>query len=287
MPQPPRNRRSGFSYLEMQVSMALFFIALAGIAPLSVMQSRQVVNIERRVDPDDTHYITPSNWRWARKLGGAAFVTQVPLDLPNPNPASPIKPITLDDGDADFIQFNKGSDDWTTYSNTNAYGSDYRVNFPDSKGDEATWVFKNLPSGMYTIWATYPTFSNAATNVEYDIFEDSTLLLRTKKVDQTQIPDEFDDAGRPWKKLANVKFFGTDMSVTLSDKGADGYIVVDAIRIFPKSTAMEILSVTKPYMQDFVEVRVQLPKVKGGGGGKGKGGGDDGGVPSKDKGKSK
>ncbi len=291
MPKPSRNRRRGFSYLELQVSMALFFIALSGIAPLSVMQSRQIANVERRFDPKVTHYVTPSNWKWARKLGAAAFLTQQPLYLPSPDPDSPIKPRTVDDGDADYIQVNKGSDDWTTYSDSKAYGSDYRLNEPDNKGDEATWVFRNLPTGMYTIWVTYPTFSNAATQVEYDIYEDTTRLLRTKKIDQTVTPDEFDAAGRAWKKLANVKFFGTDMSVTLNDKSADGYVVFDAVRIYPKSTDMEILSVAKPYMQDFIEVRVQLPKVKSGGGGKGNGngngGGDSGDVPKKGKGKVK
>ena len=61
--------RRGFSFLELQVAFVLLGIALAGLVPLVVMQSKQLLAIESRLSCEETHYFAPTDSAWARKLG--------------------------------------------------------------------------------------------------------------------------------------------------------------------------------------------------------------------------
>ncbi|NQT13399.1 MAG: type II secretion system protein [Planctomycetes bacterium] len=74
--------RKGFSFLELQVAFVLLGIALAGLVPLVVMQSKQLKRIEDRLSSQTTHYLAPSDSLWARKLG-------VPATIQATDPGSP------------------------------------------------------------------------------------------------------------------------------------------------------------------------------------------------------
>jgi type II secretory pathway pseudopilin PulG len=86
--------RLGFSFLELQVSLVLLGIGLAGLGPLVVMQSRQVQQIEGRLNDATTYYLVPSTaagaplsstYLWSRKLGAAAQVaTEDSSTVPTP-----------------------------------------------------------------------------------------------------------------------------------------------------------------------------------------------------------
>ncbi len=67
--------RRGFSYLELQVAFALLGIALAGLCPLVVMQSKQLQKLESRFDHETTYYLAPSASPWARKLAAPASIS--------------------------------------------------------------------------------------------------------------------------------------------------------------------------------------------------------------------
>ncbi len=69
--------RRGISLLEIQVSFVLFGIALAGLAPLSMMHLKQLRKIEDRLSEKNIYYLSPSSDPWARKLGAAAQITTV------------------------------------------------------------------------------------------------------------------------------------------------------------------------------------------------------------------
>ena len=73
--KPPRNAaRGAFSFLELQVALVLFGIALAGLVPLVVMQSKHLKRIEGRLDHRTTYYLAPSSDDWASKLGAPATI---------------------------------------------------------------------------------------------------------------------------------------------------------------------------------------------------------------------
>jgi hypothetical protein len=61
--------------LEVEVSMIVFGIALAGLAPLSVIQMKQIRTLQARIEPDTRYYLVPASDAWARRLGAAATRT--------------------------------------------------------------------------------------------------------------------------------------------------------------------------------------------------------------------
>ena len=61
--------------LELETAMVVFGILLAGLAPLVVMQLRQLRNLEQRFNDQTTYYLAPASDPWARKLGAAAAIS--------------------------------------------------------------------------------------------------------------------------------------------------------------------------------------------------------------------
>src|SRR5438876_6947711 len=92
---PDRLPRAGFSFLELQVAFVIFGIALAGLYPLVVMQSRHLKALDARFSPQTPYYLIPSTDEWARKLGAAASVK---TQDPGPPPPPPV--LMVDNGDA-------------------------------------------------------------------------------------------------------------------------------------------------------------------------------------------
>jgi hypothetical protein len=81
-------RRTGVTLLEIQVAFVLFGIALAGLAPLSVMHLKQLQRLENRLSDKNTYYLSPSSDPWARKLGAAAQIAIVAGPGPAPGGSS-------------------------------------------------------------------------------------------------------------------------------------------------------------------------------------------------------
>ncbi len=101
-------KSGGFSFLELQVAFVLLGIALAGLIPLVVMQSKHLKKLEARLDHEETHYLAPSTDEWARKLGVAASIE---LEDPGPLP-SPLVTL-IDDGDTGY---SESGVNWHRYS---------------------------------------------------------------------------------------------------------------------------------------------------------------------------
>ncbi len=84
-----KTTRSGFSFLELQVALVLFGIALAGVGPLVVMQLKQLEKIESRFSDRTTYYLVPTTDQWARKLGAAASIKKFNPGTPPPANQTP------------------------------------------------------------------------------------------------------------------------------------------------------------------------------------------------------
>jgi hypothetical protein len=85
-----RRGRPAFSLLELQVAFVVFGIALTGLCPLVVMQTRHVKNLEARLNPQTVYYLVPSSDLWTAKLGAAATVTS---QFVAPTPSTPLTPV--------------------------------------------------------------------------------------------------------------------------------------------------------------------------------------------------
>ena len=253
-----KSRRRGFSYLETQVASVLFMLTLSGVVPLFVIQTRQLNRIESRFEPAKTQYLIQPEGRWAKKLGAPALLSDKP-----PEPADPTSPtygtITIDDRDAGYSEQNRSFFDWYRIGWSAAYGSDFTLNYPDEVDDRAIWEFTDLKAGKYDILVTYPIFGFANKDAKYEFFlngEDEG----DKKVDQRKsLRDPLVDGVR-WKKLDSIKIKQNDstLRVELSDEDANGYNVIDAMRLVPEEPEMFLHKVDAPLDEEYMEVLVHM-----------------------------
>jgi hypothetical protein len=115
--------RRGVTLLEVQIAFAMLGVALAGLAPLVVMQLRQVRQLELRLEGQvvqtsassgtsqmmlagQPYYIVPWQNVWVQKLAGSGQIltsSTSPCDpgpLPVPSPAPTVFPATVVELDA-------------------------------------------------------------------------------------------------------------------------------------------------------------------------------------------
>lgn len=257
-------RRRGFSYLETQVAMALFMMTVSGVVPLAVIQTRQLSRIESRFEPGATQYLNQPEGRWARKLGAPAILSNQP-PKPDASTEESWVIVTVDDRDDDYTERNKSWNDWWHYNWPKAYGADFTLNYPDGVKDIAIWEFKDLRPGKYEILVTFPNFGFANRDAEYEFFLNGKDE-GDKRVDQRKtIGGPLIDGAR-WKKLKTLKVDrkNSTLRVELSDQGARGYNVIDAMRLVPEVPKMFLHDLTAPLDEEYLEVRVHLdlPKSK-------------------------
>jgi hypothetical protein len=251
-------QRDAFSYLEMQVALVLFAFALASLAPLVIVQSRQARHLQEMLATDTTHYFVPSDDRWARKLGAGAE-----LETVEPPPVSP--PVTLiDNGDPGYSEIEQGIIDWTTSASPPALGSAMRWNNGNgSLLDSAVWQFTQVTPGWHRVLVTYDADNDhaKASNAPYRIY-DGEVAIATVRVDQTKPPSGSVFAGVPWESLGVFPITQDMLRVELGDD-ADNDIVADGVRIVRLENDVQLISVDKSFADDIctaeVTVTVQVP----------------------------
>ncbi len=249
--------RTGFSFLELQVAFVLLAIALAGLGPLVVMQSRQLRKIEGRLAPETTHYLVPPASVWARKLGASAT-------LQTQDPGSPLPPVTLiDDGDPGYSEIDVGTLDWWTEARPHAYQFEVRRNNGGGIGDTAIWEFTGVEPGRYEVLVTYEALGYEATDAPYSVYDD-TILEGTVRVRQKSPPSGPVFDGVPWESLGVFSIVSGTLRVELSDD-ANGVIVADAVRIVPVRNDVQVISLEKSLTGEALEAHVSVTEVTGGG----------------------
>ncbi len=242
--------RTGFSYLELQVAFVLFGVALAGLGPLVVMQSRQLTQLEDRFDDETTYYLIPSTSAWARKLGAAASIATV-----DPAP-SPSVVTLIDDGDPGYSETDVSTLDWQSEARANAFNLDLRFNNGGNLGDTAHWQFTELQPGWYEVLVTFPGEGNQASNAPYTI-NDGPVAKGTVRVNQKQAPSGPVFEGSPWKSLGAFSIASGTLRVDLSDD-ADGNIIADAVRIVPTGNEVQLTSLEKSLTGEEVTAQVSV-----------------------------
>jgi len=246
-------KRAGFSFLELQVAFVLFAIALAGVCPVVVMQSRQLSQIEARLNAQTTYYLIPSSAAWARKLGAAASVTTID---PGPPAASPV--LTIDNGQSGYKETGTG---WSTQTNPGAFGGTYRLHAAGTGSNTATWTFKGLSPGWYKVEATWLSSATRATNAPYTLSDGSTVL-GTLPVNQQLAPAGDVFSGSSWSILGTVPVASGTLRVKLTDQ-ANGQVAADGVHIVPVQNAVQVLSLaeslTSENLTAQVSVTVQVP----------------------------
>ena len=248
--------RPGFSLLELQVSFVIFGIALAGLGPLVVMQSRQLQQFESRFDDQTAYYLVPSTDDWARKLGAPASIETEDPGSPSPPPVT-----LIDDGDPGYSETDVDIIDWQTEFRANAFGGGLRWNNGGGIGDKASWQFTGLEVGWYEVLVTYPNEGNQATDAPFTVY-DGAVARGTVRINQQVAPSGAVFEGSPWESLGKFSITGDTLRVELSDD-ADGNIVADAVRIVPAGNKVDVVSLEKSFVEEevtaHVSVTVQVP----------------------------
>jgi exopolysaccharide biosynthesis protein len=122
---------------------------------------------------------------------------------------------------------------WFESANTPYWGTTKsRLNEGGTGGDEAKFVFKDIESGLYDVYAWWVPANNRAKNAPFTISANG--VKQTVKMDQTDALS----AG-VWNLLGTFKLQKDDF-VTLSDQATGSqtpaYVVADAIRLVKKNT---------------------------------------------------
>jgi hypothetical protein len=239
--------RRGYSFLELQVAFVLLGIALAGLTPLVVMQSRQLRMLEARFDPQTTYYLVPSTDAWAGKLGA-------PATIETADPGTAPAPVTLiDNGDPGYYEIDYGLIDWTTVARPTAFEGTLRRQDGSGIGDAAVWEFANLQPGWYEVLVTYAAAADQATNAPFSVY-DGAVCDGTVPINQTQPPSGAVFQGVPWESLGLFSISGDTLKVKVVDY-ANGYIVADAVRIVPVRNEVQVLSLERPLLgEDWEDV---------------------------------
>lgn len=227
--------RKGSTYLEVQVALLVFVVGISGLVPLSVMNTRQVVNLRERVDPDITNYVVPPENEWAAKLGATAEFSS----SPPPTNTTPVE--LVDDRDAGFKTINKGSYDWYRLNYSPAFRGQFWLNYHDAVGDRCIWRLTDLEPCKYEVLITYPALGFQASDARFIVFDGPTNLGAVK-VNQRQIPSGPVYQGVRWESLGEFVINSGTLRVILRDK-ANGYVAADAVRIVPIKNSVNINAV--------------------------------------------
>ena len=136
-----------------------------------------------------------------------------------------LKGVVVDDPFAERQGF-----DATSTSATPFVGDGYRHDGNTDRGKQWARYRPDLPkAGMYEVRLSYSPNPNRATNVPVTVAHaDGKTEV---KVDQKKAPP----VEKAWVSLGTFRFEkGTAGSVEVSNRGADGYVVIDAVQWLPK-----------------------------------------------------
>ena len=132
--------------------------------------------------------------------------------------------IIADNSDSSSTQ----SGAWTTVSG-GGYGGSVSTVTSDASGAAATWSFTGLPIGQYYVQATWTPGADRATNALYTA---QTEFGNSATVNQQSAPNaDFQSGSTSFQTLMVTTVTNGNLTVQLSNPGANGTVVADAVRI--------------------------------------------------------
>jgi len=247
--------RSGFSLLELEVALVLLGIALSGVMPLVVIQSKQLKRLEGRFQRGTPYHLVPPANVWAAKLGAAASMsTELPA---SPSPAVTV----IDDGDPGYTETGAW---WHTNLRGNAYHGDQRCNHTQGYVATATWEFTSVEPGWYQVFVTWSQQTNQAVDVPYTVY-DGEIEKGAATVNQSVAPAGSNFDGLPWQSLGTFLVTSNVVRVTVTHgAGQQLPVKADAARIVRVKNELQLLSLEKSLTGEevtaHVSVTVRIPQ---------------------------
>src|SRR5207249_7642196 len=112
---------------------------------------------------------------------------------------------------------------------TAGYAGDLHTAAAGAGGIVSTWTFTGLPSGQYSVQATWNNGSAHASNAPFTLYADN-LAVGTAQMNQKLAPRGWWHGARFWGSLGSVSVTGGNLVVKLTN-AANGQVVADAVRI--------------------------------------------------------
>lgn len=269
-----RRNRKGFSLVELQIAFLVFAIAVSGLGPLIVMQSRHLKKIESRFAADTTYYLSPSRDAWARKLGAGATMTTFD---PGVAPADPV--LVSDDADSSFTIHDSGTQvpkgngkgkgggstivyNWTEATDASAYQGKYYYHEGGTGQNTARWNFTDLPAGWYEVRVTWHEDPLQTTTAPFAVYE-GTTSKGSFSINQQLAPSGDVIDGRPWQSLGVFSISTGGLAVELTDAVTER-VAADAVRLIAVRNVVNINSLEKSLLNEdvtaHVTVTVEVPQ---------------------------
>lgn len=119
---------------------------------------------------------------------------------------------------------------WTSSSFGRGYNGDYLQAAMGDGSSKATWTFRGLNPGVYTIHGTWDVPGARSTSAPFSVF-DGQEPIGTSYIDQSA-PFDFYDQGVGWKRIGlTFEITTTEARVVLSNKASNAVVTADAIRL--------------------------------------------------------
>ncbi|MEM9588093.1 MAG: hypothetical protein AAGA03_12500 [Planctomycetota bacterium] len=243
---PSKHFRRASSYLEVQVAMVMLAIGTAGLLSISVIQTRQTVQLTELLDQGTSHALNPADSSWASKLGVYTTVEESVAPRSAITPHLQFQQIIDDAMGSPFRQVHTAPDDdfgWYVYGSSTTYLSSCVYTYCTGYGSYVGFHFEDVPPGRYDLFTTYRAWSILSDSVTHQVRVDGNLV-NTITVNQRQAPNDltFDSTG--WRHLHTLSFDG-DLEVRLVDDVAKSdYLFADAVMLRNAET-LEIITVQK------------------------------------------
>ncbi|WP_336143068.1 MULTISPECIES: golvesin C-terminal-like domain-containing protein [unclassified Marinobacter] len=147
---------------------------------------------------------------------------------------------TIDNGDPGFSRAGIGFAESTSVSGY--IGENYLAVASGGGESRAEWVFSDLQPGLtYAVVTNWTSASNRASNAAYKlryVDEAGNIVEKMVEVDQRS-------NGGDWQPLGAVIPGDKELSVSVTNQ-ANGYVIVDAMRVSPDIPEPKVISVTDP-----------------------------------------
>lgn len=261
-------KRTGSSYLEIQVAMVLLAIGISGLYSLSVIQTRQTAKLSALLPADEVASINPVQLAdsreagWAKKLGVYGTIESDSVTAPTVKyPLNEGFEVIVDNEyeDSFTVYRASGSKEWKEHG---GWSGDYESNVARLDTDEAygsycMFTVTDIPPGDYEVLLFLPRDHSLGTAVPHYLLDGATLI-DTLWVDQQTEVEDHEHAGRWWQRLGVYTLHNGTLRVVISDTPVSGdRIAADAIMVRCRRS-FDVITAVQRTDQGGAEVTVEL-----------------------------
>ena len=244
VPSRDKSQRQGASFLEVQIAAVVMAIALAGMAPLMVLNMRQASKFREQIPSDPIHLASPEGWR--PNLGVSATVNS---SQSQGETTAPVEHFVADDGTGDF---ETEGWPWHEYGRP-GYGDDFRLFYQD-KWSKCGYYYLHVPPGVYDLYVTYPVYSFLSNKVEYHIHDEKHHRGKLY-VDQSERHEDLAYDGKMWTRIGTYRCESGPFEIRVKNK-RKRWAIADAICAIPRFNIVDLQSMQRDRMQDKISLQI-------------------------------